>query len=93
MNKAEFVEYLAEQMEESKAEAGRWMEAVIEGIHANIADKEGIKLSGLGTFGRTKRAARTGRNPQTGEEIKIAAKWAPTFKAGSQLKESAKKKR
>ena len=93
MNKAEFVDYLAEQMEASKAESGRWVEAMIEGIHSNINGKEGIKLSGLGQFSRVKRKARTGRNPQTGEEIKIPAKWAPVFKAGSQFKERVKKKR
>ena len=93
MNKAEFVDYLAGQMETTKAESGRWVEAMIEGIHSNISDKEGIKLSGLGQFARVKRKARTGRNPQTGEEIKIPAKWTPVFKAGSQFKETVKKKR
>ena len=83
MNKAEFVEELAEKMEVSKAESGRWIEAVIETIHENIT-KDEIRLSGLGSFSRTKRKARTGRNPQTGEEIKIPAKWTPVFKAGSQ---------
>ena len=92
MNKAEFVEDLAGKMDVSKAESSRWLEAVIETIHENIT-KDEIKLSGLGAFSRVKRKARTGRNPQTGEDIKIPAKWAPVFKAGSQLKETVKKKR
>ena len=93
MNKSAFTEYLAEQMESTKAEAARWLEAVIEGIHKNINEEEGVKISGLGNFSRTKRSARTGRNPQTGAEIKIPARWAPVFKAGSQLKETVQKKR
>ena len=90
MTKAEFAEYLAEQMGTNKAEASRWVE-VIEGIHSNIRNEDGVRLSGLGTFSRTKRSARTGRNPQTGAEIKIPARWAPVFKAGSQLKETVQK--
>ena len=81
MTKAEFAEYLAEQMDTNKAEASRWVEAFIEGINSNIRDEDGVRLSGLGTFSRTKRSARTGRNPQTGAEIKIPARWAPVFKA------------
>lgn len=92
MNKAEFVEVLADKMEVTKAESGRWLETVIETIHENIT-KDEVKLSGLGSFSRVKRKARAGRNPQTGEEIKIPAKWAPVFKAGSQLKETVKKKK
>lgn len=92
MNKAEFVEYLATEMEASKAEAGRFLDVFIDAIHTNIV-KEEIRLSGLGTFNRTKRKARTGRNPQTGEEIKIPAKWVPSFKAGAALKEVVQKKK
>ena len=93
MNKTEFTEHLAEQMETTKAEAGRWLEAMIEGIHTGIKTEEGVKLAGLGSFSRSKRKARVGRNPRTGEELKIAAKWVPTFKAASQLKEVVKKKK
>ncbi len=92
MNKAEFVDFIAGRMETSKAEASRFLDIFIEGIHKNI-NKEEIRLSGLGTFNRTKRKARSGRNPQTGEEIKIPAKWAPTFKAGSALKEVVQRKK
>ncbi|MFK7824045.1 MAG: HU family DNA-binding protein [Oligoflexales bacterium] len=93
MNKTEFAEHLAETMETSKTEAARWLDAMIEGIHTGIKTEEGVKLAGLGSFSRTKRNARTGRNPQTGEEIKIPAKWVPTFKAASQLKEIVQKKK
>ena len=93
MNKTEFAEHLAEQMETTKAEASRWLDAMIEGIHKGIKKEEGIKLSGLGSFSRSKRKARMGRNPKTGEEIKIAARWVPVFKAGSQLKETVQKKK
>lgn len=91
MNKGDFIEYLADEMETSKAEAGRFLDVFIEGIHKNV-NKEEIRISGLGTFSRTKRKARTGRNPQTGEEIKIPAKWAPTFKPGSAFKEVVQKR-
>ena len=67
MNKSEFTEYLAEQMDSTKAEAGRWLDTMIEGIHTGIKTEEGVKLAGLGSFTRTKRKARIGRNPQTGE--------------------------
>ena len=93
MNKADFIEHLAKQMDSNKAEAGRWLDAMIEGIHTGINNEEGIKLAGLGSFIRSKRSARTGRNPQTGAEIKIPAKWVPTFKAASQLKETVQKKK
>lgn len=93
MNKAEFAEHLAEQMETTKAEAGRWLDAMIEGIHTGIKTEEGVKLAGLGSLSRSKRKARMGRNPQTGEEVKIAAKWVPKFKAASQLKEIVQKKK
>lgn len=93
MNKTEFTEYLAKQMDSTKSEASRWLETVIEGIHKNIKDEDGLKISGLGNFSRVKRSARVGRNPQTGAEIKIPSKWAPVFKAGSQLKQSVQKKK
>ena len=93
MNKADFIEHLAKQMDSNKAESGRWLDAMIEGIHTGIKTEEGLKLAGLGTFIRSKRSARTGRNPQTGAEIKIPAKWVPTFKAANQLKETVQKKK
>ncbi|MDD9951344.1 MAG: HU family DNA-binding protein, partial [Zetaproteobacteria bacterium] len=82
MNKLELIEHIAEEMDITKADAGRFVDTFVNTIHANIR-KEGVKISGLGTFGAIKRKARTGRNPQTGQKLKIPAKWAPTFKPGS----------
>ena len=59
----------------------------------SFSGEDDLKIEGLGNFSRVKRSARVGRNPQTGAEIKIPAKWAPVFKAGSQLKESVQKKK
>ena len=84
MNKAELVEVLAEKVSCTKTDAAGFLEALIQTVHLNIHD--GIKISGLGTFASAKRKARVGRNPQTGEEIRVPSKWAPTFKASSALK-------
>ena len=54
--------------------------------------KDGVKIAGFGTFGAKKRKAKTGRNPQTGEEMKIPSKWVPFFKAGTSLKDAALRK-
>ena len=92
MNKGELVDYLAEDLEVSKALADRFVNSFMEAVYANVR-KEGVKLAGFGTFASVKRKARVGRNPQTGEEIKIPARWVPTFKPGSVLKETAEKKK
>ena len=92
MNKAEFVDYIAKEMETSKATASRFVDAFVEGIHKNVVKNE-IRLQGLGSFSCVKRKARVGRNPQTGKEIKIAAKWTPKFKAASALKDVVQKKK
>ena len=92
MNKGELVDYIAEEMESSKVEANRFVDTFVQAIQENIVSED-IRISGIGTFSRTKRKARTGRNPQTGEEIKIPARWAVTFKAGTSLKERVQKKK
>jgi DNA-binding protein HU-beta len=92
MNKGELVDYLAEDLEVPKALADRFVNSFVEAVYSNVR-KEGLKLAGFGTFGSVKRKARIGRNPQTGEEIKIPSRWVPTFKAGSVLKESVEKKK
>ena len=92
MKKAEFIDYIAEQMDISKNDAGKFLDIFITGIHEHICSEE-VRIPGLGIFTRTKRKARIGRNPQTGAEIQIAAKWAPVFKASSQLKEVVQKKK
>ncbi|MDD9950564.1 MAG: HU family DNA-binding protein [Zetaproteobacteria bacterium] len=92
MNKAELVECIAEEMEATKADAARFVDTLVAAIQDNIR-AEGVKVAGLGSFSAKKRKARTGRNPQTGEALKIPAKWAPIFTASSKLKEVVKKKR
>ena len=91
MNRAELVDYIATEMDTSKAEADRFMSTFLDAIYQNVR-KEGVKIAGLGSFSAAKRKARVGRNPQTGDEIKIPSKWVPVFKAGATLKESVKKR-
>tara|TARA_B100001094_G_C17680167_1_gene552983 strand:- start:98 stop:379 length:282 start_codon:yes stop_codon:yes gene_type:complete len=93
MNRAELVEALSKQTEHSKAECDRWLAAFISTVEKNIKKKDGVKLVGFGTFSAVRRKARTGRNPQTGKAIKIAARTVPVFRAGAVLKETVKKGR
>ena len=88
MTKAELVDYIAEKAELTKADAARALEAVMEGVTAGLKKSGKVTLVGFGTFSAKKRAARTGRNPQTGEEVKIAARVVPGFKAGNKLKDA-----
>ena len=83
MNKGELIEAVAKAAGSTKADAGRAIDATI-----TKALKKGdvVTLIGFGTFKVSKRAARVGRNPQTGKELKIPARKAPTFKAGAALK-------
>ena len=90
MNKTELVSSVAEQAELTKDEAKKVVDALFETITATLAKEEKIQLVGFGTFEVRDRAARTGRNPQTGEEIQIAASKVPAFKAGKELKEAVK---
>ena len=92
MNKGELVDHIAEELEVSKAMADRFVNCFTDAVCSNIR-KEGIRLAGFGTFSAVKRKARVGRNPQTGDEIKIPARWVPTFKAGTMLKESVTTKK
>ncbi len=88
MTKAELVEFVAENADLTKADAARAIEAVMEGITEGLKKSGKVTLVGFGTFGAKKREARTGRNPQTGEAVKIDARVVPSFKAGSKLKEA-----
>ena len=88
MTKAELVEFIAENADLTKADATRALEAMIEGVTEGLKKKGKVTLVGFGTFSAKKRAARTGRNPQTGETVKIAARTVPGFKAGSKLKDA-----
>ncbi|QXE02005.1 DNA-binding protein HU-beta [Terribacillus aidingensis] len=90
MNKAELVEAVAQQAELSKKEASKAVDALLETISETLANDEKVQLVGFGTFEVRERAARTGRNPQTGEEITIPASKAPAFKAGKDFKEAVK---
>ena len=88
MNKAEFVEAVADTAELSKADAGRAVDAMIAAITRTLKKGDSVTLVGFGTFDVRKRGARTGRNPRTGEEIKIKASLNPAFKAGKTLKDA-----
>jgi DNA-binding protein HU-beta len=88
MNKTELVAAIAEKTELSKKDAEKALKAFTEVVAEELKKGEKIQLVGFGTFEVAERAAREGRNPITGETIKIAASKAPKFKAGSQLKES-----
>ena len=89
MNKTELIKAVAEKTGESQAAAAKSVAAVFETITETIKKGETVSLIGFGTFGTKSIAERTGRNPQTGEEIKIAARTAPFFKAGKGLKDSS----
>ena len=92
MNKAELIEHVATQTEMTKADAQRAVEAVFGGITATLKKGDDARFVGFGTFSVAKRAATTGRNPRTGEAIKIPASKNAKFKAGKELKEAVNKK-
>lgn len=87
MNKTELVDAIANATDASKAEAQRHLDATIDAIQGALKKGDSVQLTGFGTFEVRKRSARTGRNPQTGEEIKIKATKAPAFKPGKGLKD------
>jgi DNA-binding protein HU-beta len=86
MNKSELVEVAAKEAEISKAAAERALSAIIAAVVKAVSKGDSVSLVGFGTFKSSKRAARTGRNPQTGKEIKIAATTVPRFTAGATFK-------
>lgn len=88
MNKGEFVEAIANAAELSKADAERALEGMVKVVKKALKSGDTISLVGFGTFSVRKRAARTGRNPRTGESIKIKASKVPGFKAGKGLKDA-----
>lgn len=88
MTKANLVDYIAENADLTKADAARALDAVLAGVTNGLKKEGKVTLVGFGTFSAKKRAARTGRNPQTGEEVKIAARVVPSFKAGNKLKDA-----
>ena len=88
MNKTELVEFIATQADLSKAKAAEAVDAVVEAVTTSLKKGKDVTLVGFGTFTISKRAARTGRNPQTGATIKIAASKAPKFRPGKSLKDA-----
>jgi DNA-binding protein HU-beta len=88
VNKSELIEAVAASADIPKAAAGRAVDAVVETVTSALKEGDQVVLVGFGTFAVKDRAARTGRNPQTGEPIQIAAAKIPSFKAGKALKDA-----
>jgi len=90
MNKAGLIEHVASSTGATKSAASEAVEAILTGITSTLAKGESVSLVGFGTFSVVERAARTARNPRTGEAIDVAASKAPKFKAGKALKDAVK---
>lgn len=86
MNRVELIELIAEQHTLSKAEAGRVLGTILDAVVNTVKKGGTVTLPGFGSFKQTSRAARTGRNPATGDKLKIAASKLPKFTAGSKFK-------
>ena len=88
MNKSQLAEAAAERSGLSKGEATKALDAVLDSITSALQSGEKVSLTGFGTFEVRDRAARTARNPQTGQEMQVAASKAPAFKAGKGFKDA-----
>ena len=88
MSKTELVNYIAEETGLTKADASRALEAMMSGVVKGLKEDGKVTLTGFCTFTAVKKAAKTGRNPRTGEAVQIPARVAATIKAGSKLKEA-----
>ncbi|WP_310383544.1 HU family DNA-binding protein [Roseateles sp.] len=88
VNKSELIEHIATQADISKAAAGRALEALIGGVKATLKTNGSVSLVGFGTFSVTERPARAGRNPRTGDAIKIKSAKVPKFRPGKALKDA-----
>ncbi|MGG0650904.1 HU family DNA-binding protein, partial [Bacillus mycoides] len=86
MNKTELTKMVAEKAELTQKDAAAATQAVLDAITNGLANEEKVQILGFGTFEVRERSARTGRNPQTGEAMQIAASKVPAFKAGKELK-------
>ncbi len=86
MNKTQLIDFIAEKADLSKAQAKAALEATLDGVTGALKEGDQVQLIGFGTFKVNHRAARTGRNPKTGEEIQIAAANVLTFRPGQKLK-------
>ena len=90
MNKEELVQEISKKANVTQKEATEVLSSLIDTIQKTVAKGKKVTLVGFGTFEPRKRAARTGRNPQTGKELKIPAKTVPAFSAGKKFKELVK---
>lgn len=88
VNKSELIDAIAASADIPKAAAGRALDAVVESVTDALKNGDQVALVGFGTFAVKERAARTGRNPRTGEALEIAAAKVPSFKAGKALKDA-----
>lgn len=88
MNKAQLIDKVADGADLSKAAAGRALDAFVDAVTESLKAGDQVALIGFGTFAVKERSARTGRNPQTGATIEIAAANVPGFKAGKALKDA-----
>jgi len=93
MNKTELIAAVAKDTELKKVEAERAINSVLNAVQKALKDGEKVQLIGFGTFEAKKRPARMARNPRTGEEIKVAASKAPTFRASKVFKDELNKKK
>ncbi len=91
MNKEELVQEVSKKAKCTQKEAAEILSAFVDTVQKTVAKGKKVTLVGFGTFESRKRAARTGRNPQTGKEIKIAAKTVPAFSAGKKFKDLVNK--
>ncbi|WP_424684776.1 HU family DNA-binding protein [Enterococcus sp.] len=90
MNKAELISAVAEKSGLTKKDATAVLVAIIDTVETTLKNGDSVQIMGFGTFEVRERAARKGRNPQTGEEIQIKASKTPAFKPGKQLKDAVK---
>jgi len=88
VNKAELIEHIAQQAEISKLAAERAVDAMVAAVKSSLRQGNDVTVVGFGTFYAGSRAARTGRNPRTGEALRIAAARVPKFRAGKALKDA-----
>jgi len=88
VNKTDMIEHISKQADISKAAAGRALDAFLVGVRTTLKKGGSVTLVGFGTFAVSKRAARAGRNPRTGEAIKIKAAKLPKFRPGKALKDA-----
>ena len=93
MNKSDLIEHIAKEADLSKASAARALDAFVSGITETLKQGSEVSLVGFGTFAVADREARTGRNPKTGEAIKIAASKTAKFSAGKAFKDAVNKRK